>query len=191
MRELALHVLDLVQNSIEANADMVKINIEEDNLLDVFRISIIDNGCGIDEKYINNVKNPFHTSRKTRRVGLGLALIDMSTKQCDGYLKIHSQINKGTCVEAVYKHSHIDRPPLGNIIDTVKVLIVGNPKVNIVYAHKVNNKYFSLSSREITELLGDIPLGSPEVILWLTNYLQDNENMLYYPANGGNFNENS
>ena len=100
MRELSLHILDLVQNSIEAGANKVTLEIIEDiHVMDTFVIRVTDNGCGMDEATCKNVIDPFYTSRTTRRVGLGLPLIQMSAKQCNGHLTVTSIPGCGTVVE--------------------------------------------------------------------------------------------
>lgn len=179
MRELALHILDLVQNSIEAGANQVTLEIVEDNRADTMTIRVSDNGRGMDAATQRRVLDPFVTTRKTRRVGLGLPLIDMSTKRCEGYLNIDSEPGRGTVVEAVYRHSHLDRPPLGDIVETVKMLIVANPELKFVYRHVVNDTDFCVATDEITASLGDVPLTHPEVLIWLHEYLSENLANLY------------
>lgn len=179
MRELALHILDLVQNSIEAGANKVSLEIVENILEDILIIRVSDNGRGMDETTQRRVIDPFVTSRTTRRVGLGLPLIDMSTKRCEGRLSIDSELGRGTAIEATYRYSHLDRPPLGDIAETVKMLIVANPKLNFVYRHVVNDAFFCVATDEITAILGDVPLTHPEVIIWLHEYLSENLANLY------------
>lgn len=179
MRELALHILDLVQNSIEAGATSVLLEIIEDINADIMVIRVTDNGRGMDEATRRRVLDPFVTTRKTRRVGLGLPLIDMSTKRCGGSLRIISTPGQGTTVEASYRHGHLDRPPLGNMLETVKTLIIANPELDFEYRHNFNGAVFSLATRDITEALGDVPLTHPDVISWLHEYLSDNLVNLY------------
>ncbi|MDR3565322.1 MAG: ATP-binding protein [Negativicutes bacterium] len=179
MRELALHILDLVQNSIEAGSTSVLLEIIENDVADTMTIRVTDNGRGMDEETQKRVLDPFVTTRTTRRVGLGLPLIDMSTQRCEGYLKISSQPGRGTVVEAVYRHSHLDRPPLGNIIETLKTLVIANPELDFAYSHEVNGTHFSLATKELTAILGDMPLTHPDVILWLQEYLSANLANLY------------
>lgn len=179
MRELALHILDLVQNSIEAGATEVLLEIIEDSAADRLTIRVTDNGRGMDAQTQKRVLDPFVTTRKTRRVGLGLPLIDMSTRQCGGYLRIISEPGKGTTVEAVYQRSHLDRPPLGNIVDTVKSLIIGNPDLDFSYRHQVDSAVFAVAVKDLTEALDGMPLSHPDVIVWIQGYLQDNLANLY------------
>lgn len=163
------------------------LEIIEDCKADTLTIRVIDNGRGMDADTLRRVLDPFVTTRTTRRIGLGLPLIDMSTKRCEGYLRLTSAVGEGTVVEAVYRHSHLDRPPLGDMVETVRTVIIGNPELDFTYCHKVDDAAFTLASREITEILGDMPLSHPDVILWLREYLAANEANLY----GGVQHENS
>ena len=180
MRELSLHILDLVQNSIEAGANKVTLEIIEDILtMDTLMIRVTDNGRGMDEETCKKVVNPFYTSRTTRRVGLGLPLIDMSTKRCEGCLTITSTPSCGTVVEALYKHSHLDRPPLGHIVETIKSIMIANPELDFSYCHTVDQAVFTLATQELIEILGDVSLTQPDVLVWLNEYLTDNVENLY------------
>ncbi|MDR1701549.1 MAG: ATP-binding protein [Sporomusaceae bacterium] len=179
MRELTLHILDLVQNTLEAGATDVKLDIEEDTCQNSLIIRVSDNGRGMDEKFRQLVIDPFTTTRTTRRVGLGLPLMDMSTKMCGGYLKIDSAPGVGTTVEAMYERDHLDRPPLGNLVATIKTILVGNPGFGFTYSHTVNGKQFALSAAELTEALGEVDFSHPEVLKWLNDYLTENIFILY------------
>lgn len=179
MRELALHILDLVQNAIEAGAGKVELEIVEDLGADTLTICVRDNGRGMDENQCKTVIDPFVTSRTTRRIGLGLPLIDMSTRQCDGFLNIDSVVGQGTVVKAVYRHSHIDRPPLGNMVETLKTLLIGNSSLDFHYGHRVGANQFCMRTLELTETLGDVPLTQPDVLEWLNGYLAENFAILY------------
>ena len=180
MRELSLHILDLVQNSIEAGANTVMLEIIEDRyIMDTLMIRVTDNGRGMDEVTCRNVRDPFVTTRTTRHVGLGLPLIDMSTKRCEGYLTITSTLGCGTVIEALYKHSHLDRPPLGKIVETIQSIIIANPTLHFSYYHTVNQSVFALTTQELSEILDGIPLTQPAVLVWLNEYLTQNIMNLY------------
>ncbi len=180
MRELSLHILDIVQNSIEAGAQRVTLElVEERHERDSFLIRITDNGRGMTAELCKNVIDPFVTTRTTRRIGLGLPLMDMSTKRCNGYLSITSRVGHGTVVEALYQHSHLDRPPLGNMVETIKSIVIANPELDFTYCHRVDQASFSLGTGELVEILGDISLTQPDVLLWLDEYLTENIGNLY------------
>lgn len=186
MREISLHILDLVQNSIEAEATTVTLEIIEDTAKDSMIIRISDNGRGMNKKMRQLVIDPFITTRTTRRIGLGLPLMDMSTKRCGGYLNIDSTPGQGTVIEAMYQHSHLDRPPMGNLVETIKSILVANPVLQFSYHHTVNNRSITVSSREIDDILDGIPLTQPDVLVWLHGYLSDNIANLYGGAKDEN-----
>lgn len=172
MREISLHLMDIIQNSINAKATLINLDISEDTRENRFEAVIKDNGIGINKEMLKTVKDPFVTSRKTRRVGLGLSLFEAACRRCDGYLTINSEEGKGTTVTAFMKLNHIDRMPLGKIEDTiVSTLII--PGVDIVYIHKVNDKYFDFDSREIRKLAGS-NLNQPEILVWVREYIMEN-----------------
>lgn len=179
MHELALHILDLVQNSLEAKATAVWLEVSEDVAADLLTIRIVDNGRGMDEQTAARAIDPFSTSRTTRKVGLGLPLMDMTARQAGGRLTIDSKPGKGTTVEAIYCLSHWDRPPLGNIADTVRTIIVANPELDFHYSHCVGQAVFSVSTQDLKEALGDIPFTQPDVLMWLDSYLKENTANLY------------
>ncbi|MCX7971103.1 MAG: ATP-binding protein [Negativicutes bacterium] len=179
MHELALHILDMVQNCLDAGASEVVLEIVEDQADDVLLIRVSDNGRGMTAEQVAQVRSPFYTSRTTRRVGLGVPLIDMTTAQCGGHLKIESRPGKGTVMEACYRLSHIDRPPLGDMAGTLKTLLIGSQDVDFTYRHTVDGRQFALSSRELQEALAGVPFYDPEVWEWLSGYLRENFCRLY------------
>ncbi len=173
MEDLSLHILDIVENSIAARATRIEIRIVEDIKKDVFSIEIKDNGRGISEETLKKVTDPFYTTRKTRKVGLGLSLLAQSAKEAEGDISIESEEGVGTAVYAYFKHSHIDRKPLGNIIDTLIVLIAGNPDIDFLYEHKRGENTYSIDTKEIRSELGGIPLNSPSVIGFIKKEMED------------------
>ncbi len=164
MRELSLHILDIAQNSIEAGADTIGITISEDESSDLLTITIEDDGPGIPEEILDRIANPFVTSRKTRRVGLGIPLFREAARMAGGDLEIQSAVGQGTQVEANFRISSIDRAPLGDIAETMALLIVCNPHVNFKYQHVRGNAKFACSTDTLEGILGDIPIGSPSAV---------------------------
>ena len=148
MRELSLHILDLVQNSITAGADEISIMVAENIADNLLVIEIKDNGCGMTEKQLQKAGNPFYTTRKTRNVGFGISLFKETAKRCDGKLEIKSESGKGTTVYVELVHDHVNLPPMGNMAETIQILVMGNPEINFIYAHKFNNNTFKFDSRE-------------------------------------------
>jgi len=173
MNELSLHILDICQNSIKANASLIEIDIDEDTNLNKFTIIIKDNGHGMNAKTLSGVADPFYTTRTTRKVGLGISLFKMAAELTDGSLKIVSEVEKGTSVIAEFTHNHIDRAPLGDMAETLIILILNEAGVDILYHHKFNNNEYLFDTREIKTVLDGIPLTESGVILWIKNNIND------------------
>jgi hypothetical protein len=173
MRELSLHILDVSENGINAGADRVDIMVNEERNNNVISIRITDNGPGIPEEMIENVTDPFVTSRTTRRVGLGLSLLAAATKRCDGEFTIDSTPGKGTSVTATFAYDHIDRAPVGDMAATMTTLMAGNPAMDFLYTHTINNNEFSLDTREIKRELEGVPLNEPTVVHHLTELIRE------------------
>ena len=171
MKELALHILDIAQNSIVAGASQIKIEINEAVDLDLLEITISDDGYGMDEVEQKKAIDPFYTSRTTRRVGLGLSLFKLAAEQCEGRLTITSQKGVGTEVKATFKYSHIDRVPLGNITDTLITLIQANANIDYLYTHYYNSKKIYFDTIEIKEVLKEVEITNIQVLSWLKEYI--------------------
>jgi hypothetical protein len=172
MREISLHIMDLIQNSIKANATLITIEVDENIKDDIFRVIIKDNGCGMSKDIIDKVLDPFMTTRTTRRVGLGLSLFQAACVRCNGDFKINSIENRGTVITALMKYSSIDRAPIGRIQDTIISTLL-EINIDIVYTHKVNEKSFTFDSREIKNKIGE-DLSDPEILNWLREYVFEN-----------------
>lgn len=173
MKELSLHILDIGQNSVSAGASLIQILVEENTGEDVLRITIKDNGSGMDQETAGRVVDPFYTSRTTRKVGLGIPMFKANAELCGGSFKLESQIGLGTMLCAVFKRSHIDRVPLGNMADTVMAMVMANPQGDLLYRHILDGKSFTMDTREIREVLGDVPLDDVSVLLWVKEYVDE------------------
>lgn len=174
MKELSLHILDITQNSIRAGASVVWLTIDEsipDNLL---KIIIEDNGKGIPKDMLENITNPFVTTRKTRKVGLGLSLFKEAALSCNGDFQITSEVGKGTCVTAVFEHDHIDRMPLGNMPETIMTMLLSFDSADLVYVHRYNGREFVMDTRELkTVLEADNLLTDPDILNWIKGYVRE------------------
>lgn len=173
MKELSLHILDIAQNSVHADASLVQIAIEEQSSADTLSITVTDNGCGMDEAFLQRVRDPFTTTRTTRKVGMGIPLFEAAAIACGGGLEIQSHPGEGTVVCARFIRSHIDRAPVGDMPGTMCVLISGSPQVDFVYTHRVDEASFTFDTREIRTVLGDVPPDTPEVIAWIRTYIRE------------------
>lgn len=175
MRELSLHILDIIENSRRADADLIKIIIKENIEKNILKIIIEDNGNGIEADQLEVITDPFITSRTTREVGLGLSLFKSAAETCSGSFKIDSKLNEGTVVETEFQYDHIDRAPLGDINTTITNFIASNgEKTDIIYQHSYNDKEFSFDSKEIKAELEGISIQNSQIVAWIREYIEEN-----------------
>ena len=178
MREIALHILDIVQNSVVAGATKIEVDICEDIKNDTLTVVITDNGCGMTKEFLEKVIDPFTTKRTTRKVGLGIPLYKAAAEASGGSFDIKSEVGEGTVVTAVFGYSHIDRQPLGDMADTMLGLFTSYENIDFLYRHKSGDKIFEVKTAELKEVLGDVPFTAPEVYLWLSEFLKEGEQEL-------------
>lgn len=174
MRELSLHILDIAQNSIAAGAKHIQIVVNEnENGFFVFKIT--DDGCGMSEKMLQKVRDPFITTRKTRKIGMGIPFMDMVTQQCGGHLDITSKLGEGTCLKAYFAKDNIDRPPLGDIVDSIRVLLAGAPQIELLFTYICDGGKIEFSTAAVREILGEAcDFANPELYEWVGKYLRQN-----------------
>ncbi len=173
MIELALHILDIGQNSLRAGASLVEITVVEDLTGDRLVIEISDNGCGMTPKEIEKALDPFYTTKKVRRIGLGLPMLKQAALQTDGSFTIESQPGKGTRLEVVFGYNHIDRQPLGDVAGALVALILERPEVEIFFTYRKESHEYVLDTREIREALEGVPINNMDVIRFIrTNIIE-------------------
>ena len=173
MEDLSLHILDIVENAVSAKAKRIEILVTEEPKEDRFVVEITDDGIGMDEEVSRKAIDPFFTTRTSRRVGLGLSLMAQAAQEAGGMLRIESELGKGTKVTAIFQYHHIDRKPLGNMIETMITLFLGNPELNFSYTHQKEGKSYVLKSQMLNERFKDRSLTDPEVIQWLRKHLKE------------------
>lgn len=173
MRELSLHLLDIAENGVSAGAQNITITIAEDLRADRLQLAVEDDGRGMDAAMVEQVTNPFITTRTTRKVGLGIPLLKLAAEMCNGSLNVESTPNVGTIVTVDFQRSHIDRMPLGDVAGTMLSLLIGWPQVHWVLRYRVDGDEFVFDDAPIKEELGDLPLSDPEVIKFLRGALRE------------------
>jgi hypothetical protein len=178
MREIALHLLDIAENSVAAESQNISIHVHEDLCHDSLSVSVIDDGCGMDSETAQRVQDPFYTTRRTRNVGLGIPLLKAAAQMADGSFSLQSEPGKGTWVEAEFRHSHIDRMPLGDLSTTFLTLLISHPQVDWMFLYRLTEKDgasrdFLFESAELKRELGDISLTEPEVLTFLRGIFEE------------------
>jgi hypothetical protein len=168
LEDLSQHVLDIAENSVAADASRVLIELSEDVPGDTLSMTVEDDGEGMPPDFLEKVTDPFTTTRTTRRVGMGLPFLKQSAELCGGSFRIDSKLGKGTRLEAVFRYSSIDRPPLGDMPATIMTIFMGHPEIDWTYRHVFNGREFTLTTAELVEVLEDRELlRTTEVGLWV------------------------
>ena len=171
--DLSLHILDIVENSIRAEAKNIKIKIVEDLKKDLLILEIEDDGKGMNDEMVKKVFDPFVTTKRGHKVGLGLPFLAQAAKMANGELKIDSKLNKGTKIKALFQHSHIDRQPLGDIKETLTTLIVGNPEVNFLFTYQKNSNKIFLDTKKIKDKNNSYPYDYAKLIDYLNKIFKN------------------
>ena len=172
MKELALHILDIAENSLRAGAAVIHISIEEDRDADLLIVTIEDDGCGMDEHVLARVLDPFFTTKTERRVGFGLPLFKRAAERAGGRFMIESQPGHGTKVVAAFELSHIDRQPLGDMSSTITTLLMADPEIDIIYRHSAGGDVYVFDSRTVRQELDGLPIADPRVIALLAEAIR-------------------
>jgi hypothetical protein len=188
MKEISLHILDIIQNSIRANASEVSIEIFESDSNDLYTISVTDNGAGIPDNIINTVTDPFVTTRTKRRMGLGLPLLKYHAEMTGGSLEIESKKGSGTKITASFSNHHIDRQPLGDIVGVLIISIAANPGIEFRYIHSTDKGEYCFSSAETKEFLGITSLYERELLEDLAGMI--GQNLMEIEVSGIKYKEN-
>ncbi len=190
MREIALHLLDIAENSVTANAKNITLTVCEDLQGDQLSASVIDDGKGMSAEMVASVVDPFVTSRTTRKVGLGIPLFKTAAEACNGKLVINSEIGKGTRLDVEFQHSHIDRMPLGDLSSTMLTLFVAYPQIRWLFEYsaipadgKMEEK-FVFDTQPVMAELGDMPLTEPAVLSFIREYIEDGVTRVRDASNG-------
>jgi len=173
MRDLSLHILDLAQNSVRAEAALVEITVSVDEKKWI-TISIADDGKGMDEALKNSVLSPFATTRTTRKVGLGIPLMAQNARLTGGDVRIESTVGEGTTLTATLDASSIDCLPLGDLAGTVTSLVSANPdQPDFVLSCRSPKGEMTFDTRQVRQILSGVALNEPEITSWMMSAIQE------------------
>ena len=174
MKDLSLHILDIVQNSVVANAKVIQIILDINTVNDYIEFTVSDNGKGMDEEFLQRVVDPFTTTRTTRKVGLGIPLLKQNAELTGGSFRIDSEPGVGTTLKARFVKSHIDCLPIGDLGGTITLLLCSYPDIEFKVRVKVNTNEFMASTAELCDALKGLPLNDPSVYPVVKEYINSN-----------------
>jgi hypothetical protein len=179
MKDLSFHILDIVQNSLHAGADKILIEMKENTKEGKLKLTISDNGSGMDRDSVSRVTDPFFTSSTTKKVGLGLPLLKQNAEQTGGVFEVSSELNKGTMVTAIFNTRNIDMIPEGDLAATMRILIASEPWKDFIYSQEKDGEEFELNTAAMREELGNIDLSRREVLDFITEFVRSNVRSLH------------
>ena len=165
--------MDIIQNSVTAKAARIEVIAEAELSTEMLIITIKDNGSGMDKELLARVTDPFSTTRTTRKVGLGLPLFKAAAERTEGELSITSNKGYGTTVTASFSIRNIDRPPLGDVAETITGIILSSPEIELVLKLVCGKEIFEINTSEIKEKLGEVPITEYEVLAWIKEYINE------------------
>lgn len=178
MREIALHLLDIAENSVAAQSCNICIEVDENLQSDLLSMSVTDDGRGMDEQTARQVLDPFYTTRTTRKVGLGIPLLKLAAEMAEGGLSLVTEPGKGAKIQASFRHSHIDRMPLGDLALTFLTLLISYPHIHWVFAYRVTDQNgksgdFNFDDVELKAVLGDMPMTEPQILKFVRGIFEE------------------
>lgn len=171
MRELSLLLLELLRNSLEAEAGMVCVRVREEGRRLCWRVA--DDGRGMSRACCRRALDPFQTQRTTRAVGLGLALLDMWARRCGGFVRLASRRGQGTLVAAAFERGHPDLPVWGDVPGTLWTLAATLPDVRFVYTHTLDGRRWRWDSQQAAQDLLAVREDLEEGWNWLRRRQKD------------------
>jgi anti-sigma regulatory factor (Ser/Thr protein kinase) len=169
MDDLATYLLDILQNSIKAQAKTITLEIEIDQMISII---IKDDGVGIPKDKLKLVTSPFYTTRTTRKVGLGLPLFKMLAEQTDGTFEIDSEVNVGTQLKLTLNDKHMDMPQIGNLGEMIYMMTIHQDSFEFIFTIKKKNNSFTYKKTEILDMFHETIMDY-EIMTGLKNWINN------------------
>ncbi|MBO7722140.1 MAG: ATP-binding protein [Kiritimatiellae bacterium] len=150
-------IADTAQNSIEAGAKRVTVDLVEDG--ETISVAIVDNGKGMDETTQNKAFDPFYTEagkHDKRKVGLGFPILKQICESCEGDLTLKSEKGVGTELRYHFNAKHIDLPPMGDIAEMTATLFNYPGDFELVFTHRRESREYTVSRSELIDAVGSL-----------------------------------
>ena len=130
MHDLSLYLLDIIENSVRAGATRIRVSVAAERAADVLEITVEDDGPGLPVTP-GQALDPFYTTKKGKKTGLGLSLFRQAAEAAGGGLRVgRSDDLGGVAVRAWMTLGHVDRPPLGDVALSILTMVATNPQVD-------------------------------------------------------------
>ena len=174
MKTLDLHIIDITHNSIRAGATEITVEMEDSAARDLLSIRIADNGCGMPEDMIAAINDRFYSSRKERKIGMGIALVKFHSEMCNGSFWLKSKLGEGTELYASFQRSHIDLQPKGDLSGCFANFICQYQDINFIIRYITDDDTFEITSAQVKEVFEGMNLNDYEIIKSLTELIHEN-----------------
>ena len=174
MNNLSLYVLDILGNSVRAGARKVSLTITESRKENVYKMVFEDDGKGMSPELLDEVFSPWVTTRKERRIGLGLSLLKQGAQQCGGDLRIASAPGEGTTVTVAFAYDHLDRPVAGDMAGSLVMTAASAPAIDFFYTHTTDVGVYRFSTVEVNEALGGVSMTNPPIMRAVQEMIREN-----------------
>jgi hypothetical protein len=152
LRELSLHILDLIENAVTAGASRIAVEITQETKWDLMRIIVEDNGPGLSVPAEQAV-DPFYTTKKGKKTGLGLSLFRFRIEQAGGELVLDRSVLGGLAVRAALRLAHVDRNPLGDLASTLSSVLAVHPRLELSLCIRIDGRERVIASSEVAKEL--------------------------------------
>jgi len=174
LKTIDLHIIDIVHNSIRAGATKIGIDIEDNISGNLFSVKITDNGCGIDEETLKAINDSFYSSRKERKIGMGIALLKYHSELAGGKFYLKSELGKGTEIFGSFMKDHIDMQPLGDFADAFANFICQYQDIEFEITYDIDDDRFEITSSDVKEVFENMNLNNYEIIKSLKELIRSN-----------------
>ncbi len=161
-------ILDLFQNSVEANSSTIVLDLIQDE--ESLKVRLLDNGKGMDKDTLSRVQDPFFTDgikHKNRKVGLGIPFLIQTTEMTDGSFELTSTPGEGTELNIKFNLKHWDTPPIGDLVSLMisQMAFDGDYEFICNREDSTRNLTYSVTRSELIEVLGDLTQVTNMILL--------------------------
>jgi len=174
VQDLAMLSLELIQNSLQANATRIDLTVLLNQNNGTSSLRVADNGWGMDESTLSQVSSPFFTTRTTRNVGFGVAFFKQAIQQANGTCQIVSALNQGTTVTGVWQSDHWDAPPLGNLGEVVLIALQSHPELQLIFNFSTNLNVYTFDSKTFETSIAPVPISELAILKWIESEINMN-----------------
>ncbi len=173
MVDLSLHLMDVIQNSIDADSTHIEVSVEAEKSKNLLTVRVKDDGKGMSPETVKKAFDPFFTGKSSREVGLGIPLLVDTAAMAGGTVRIDSVQDTGTTTTATFELENISRKPLGDLAETMALSIMGCPDIEFHLILRNEESEFVFRTEEVRKQIGEVPINDFEIISFIEQMLDE------------------